>query len=590
MRQRVAAGALGALSVAAVVLAIDARPSGARWTKAQAAPILDQTMTLRLAFDRARLSAGEQAALAPLLEAGQVMQDVYELSRHHQALSQRAALEAAQDGDAGALRTLYRLFHGPIATTLENKRQAFLAVDAVVPGKNVYPWGVTKDELEAWLGAHPEEREYVLAPRTVVRRDTAAARAADLAALTRHPVLDGLHPMLRQRLSRPPAAGGFYSVPYALAYADHMVKAHGLLTQAARALRTDDRELAGYLRNRARDLLSNDYESGDASWVTGQFKNLNLQMGAYETYDDELYGVKAFHSASLLVRDAAATTALQGAIRGLQELEESLPYTPHRRVREVIPVGVYDVAADFGQARGTNTATILPNEALPVRRYGRTILIRKNILQNDQLYALADAAWKAVVAAPHENELRSDGAFYRTLWHEIGHYLGPDSDERGRELDAALEDAADALEEMKADLVSLHVAPALRDRGYYDEGRLRSVYASGIRRVLQNVKPRRDQPYQTMQLMQLNHFLEAGVLRYDAPAQRLSIDYVRYPEGVASLLKEVLAVQRAGDRARAQAFIERLTTWDERHEALAARMRAQEKYRFRLVRYEALGE
>jgi hypothetical protein len=368
-----------------------------------------------------------------------------------------------------------------------------------------------------------------------------------------------------------------------------MVGLHALLTEAAVAVSGEDAELADYLRNRARDLISNDYESGDASWVTGQFKNLNLQMGAYETYDDELYGVKAFHGASLMVRDTAATTALQGAIRGLQELEESLPYTPHRRVREVIPVGVYDVAADFGQARGTNTATILPNEALPVRRYGRTILIRKNILQNDQLYALADTAWKAAVAPAHEGELRSDGAFYRTLWHEIGHYLGPDSDEKGRDLDSALEDTADALEEMKADLVSLYVAPALRDRGYYDEGRLRSVYAAGIRRVMNNVKPRRDQPYQTMQLMQMNHFLQAGLLRFDEGG-RLAIDYARYHEAVGSLLKEVLAVQRAGDRARAQAFIDRLTTWDERHEAMAARMRALEKYRFRLVRYEALGE
>lgn len=584
--QAVVTAVLCALSMAA---AVELRSAGTRWTRAQAAPILDQTLTLRLTFDKARLTPGEQAALPALLEAGQVMQDVYEASRHHQALTARAALDAAKDVDAAALRTLYRLFQGPIATTLENKREAFLAVDPVVPGKNVYPPGVTKQELEAWLAANPGERAFVLAPRTVVRRDTATNRAADLAALLNHRVIDGLHPMLRQRLSRPPVKGGFYSVPYALAYADQMVKAHGLLNDAARAVRADDPEFAGYLRNRARDLLSNDYESGDASWVTGQFKNLNLQMGAYETYDDELYGVKAFHGASLMVRDAAATTALQGAIRGLQELEESLPYTPHRRVREVIPVGVYDVAADFGQARGTNTATILPNEPLPVRRYGRTILIRKNILQNDQLYALADAAWKAAVAPAHEGELRSDGAFYRTLWHEIGHYLGPDSDEKGRDLDSALEDAADALEEMKADLVSLYVAPALRDRGYYDEGRLRSVYAAGIRRVMQNVKPRRDQPYQTMQLMQLNHFLQAGLLRFDEGG-RLAIDYARYHEAVGTLLQEVLAVQRAGDHARAQAFIERLTTWDERHEAMAARMRAQEKYRFRLVRYEALGE
>ena len=37
-----------------------------------------------------------------------------------------------------------------------------------------------------------------------------------------------------------------------------------------------------------------DYESGDAAWVTGHFKNLNAQIGSYETYDDELYGVKTF--------------------------------------------------------------------------------------------------------------------------------------------------------------------------------------------------------------------------------------------------------------------------------------------------------
>ena len=33
-------------------------------------------------------------------------------------------------------------------------------------------------------------------------------------------------------------------------------------------------------------------------------------------------------------------------------------------IREDIPVGVYDVIADFGQSRGGNTASILPNEAL----------------------------------------------------------------------------------------------------------------------------------------------------------------------------------------------------------------------------------
>src|SRR6185503_18025240 len=429
------------------------------WSKEQAAPILEQTLTLRLAFDRTRLTAGEQAALAPLLEAGQVMQDVYEASRHHQALSARAGLERLPAPEPReSLRTLYRLFQGPIVTTLTNEREPFLAVDAVVPGKNVYPWGVKKEELEAWLSTHPEEREYVLAPRTVVRRDTEAARAADRQALARHPVLDGLHPMLRQRLSRPPVAGGFYSIPYALAYADEMVKAHGLLTQAARAVRGDDPELAGYLRNRARDLLSNDYESGDASWVTGQFKNLNAQIGSYETYDDELYGVKTFFSFCLFLTRQSETTALRQAMKGLQALEDSLPYNNHKKVREDIPVGVYDVVADFGQSRGGNTATILPNESYLARRYGRTILLRANIMRDPNIFEGTSKTFAAAVGEQQAKELTSDGNFYRTLWHEVGHYLGVDRTKDGRDLDEALQDNSNTLEEMKADLVSLFVA------------------------------------------------------------------------------------------------------------------------------------
>ena len=114
-----------------------------------------------------------------------------------------------------------------------------------------------------------------------------------------------------------------------------------------------------------------------------------------------------------------------------------------------------------------------------------------------------------------KTDLTSDGNFYRTLWHEVGHYLGVDRAKDGRDLDDALQDDSNTLEEMKADLVSLFVAEALQKRGYYTKEQLRSVYASGILRVLQNNKPRRDQPYNTMQLMQWNFFLENGLLSFD---------------------------------------------------------------------------
>ena len=362
-----------------------------------------------------------------------------------------------------------------------------------------------------------------------------------------------------------------------------------MLNEAADALQKDDEEFAKYLRNRARDLLSDDYESGDAAWVTGHFKNLNAQIGSYETYDDELYGVKTFFAFSLLATRQQETTALRQAMKGLQALEDSLPYDHHKRIREDIPVGVYDVVADFGQARGGNTATILPNESYLARRYGRTILLRANIMREPNIFEGTSRAFAAAVGEDQAKELTSDGNFYRTLWHEVGHYLGVDRTKDDRDLDQALLDDASALEEMKADLVSLFVAEALHKQGYYTDGQLRSVYAGGILRVLQNVKPRRDQPYQTMQLMQWNFFLENGLLSFENGALR--IHYDKYHGVVGQLLKKVLEVQYAGDKTGADQFIDRYTTWkDELHGVIAKNMREQSRYRFRLFKYAALGE
>jgi hypothetical protein len=380
-----------------------------------------------------------------------------------------------------------------------------------------------------------------------------------------------------------------YAVSYSVAWADRLVRAHALLAEAADLVQADDPELAGYLRNRGRDLLSDDYESGDAAWVTGRFKRVNALIGAYETYDDELYGTKAFFALSLLAVRGEETERLRAALGGLQSFEDALPYAHHKRVRENIPVGVYDVVADFGQARGGNTATILPNEAYLAQRYGRTILLRANIMRNPDLFSDSDAVWEAVVAPAHAAELVPDGGFYRTLWHEVGHYLGVDTTADGRDLDTALEDASAAFEEMKADLVALFVADALHASGYYDDTQHRGVLAAGVLRVLQNNKPRRDQPYQTMQLTQWNYFLGKGLLSFDAATGTLSIDHARYHDTVAAMLGEVLALQRKGDKAAADAFIDTYTTWDEAlHGVVAQRIRDQQRFRYRLFKYDAL--
>jgi hypothetical protein len=562
------------------------------WTEARSQEILDKTETITLAPDLSKLTQEETAALKDLFEVGTIMQKLYELQRHAEA---RAALDKLRVLDVASgqskrtqnLISLYRLNQGPIAVTLDNKREAFLPVSPDRPGRNMYPADATKEEIDAFLAARPDMRDEILGERTVVRRNTRNNISNDIGPLNVFASIRQLHFGLMDKLKgmQGTADGkGFYAVPYTVAYADDLFKASNLLMRAAQTLEPSDSELARYLRNRARDLLTNDYEAGDASWVTGRFKHLNAQIGAYETYDDALYGVKAFHSMSIMMVNEPATTELRKALGGLQAIEDALPYEQHKRVRDDIPVAVYDVIADYGQARGTNTATILPNDPLFSRRYGRTIMLRGNIMKHPDIFAADERVWRTATAEAHAGDLKDEGNFQRTLWHEIGHYLGPDRDKQGRTLDVALEDYADSMEEMKSDLVSLFALQRMNHPS------LRAIQASGIRRTLQNVKPRRDQPYQTMQLIQFNWFVDKGLLKPDPKTGRLSIDYGRYSDAVTSLLAEVIRLQHSGDKAATAKFFDKWTSWGDTHEKLAARIREAQGARWRIVKYAALGE
>jgi hypothetical protein len=570
-------------------LALAAAPGAALaqapWTSADTRAVVEATRALTLAPDLSHLSAGERVAVDRLLEAGAILQELYEDQNHPDAAWARGTLV-----ERSPEALLYRLYRGPVGTNAYNERVPFLPVRAEMPGRNVYPVDVDRAELDAWLGSHPEERPALLHVRRVVRRATAADLDLDIATLGAHRGLAFLHPGLEdelRQLRERPSAGAFYSVPYAVAYADRLMRVRDLLLEAADAIVAEDRDLAAYLRLRANDLVASDYEGGDAAWVSGEFGNLNAQIGSYETYDDALYGVKAFYSLSLLARDRARSDELAAALADIQAIENSLPYERTKRVRSQIPVGVYNVIADFGQSRGTNTATILPNDPDHARKYGRTILLRYNIMTEPTLFASASSRFCAAVVEEHCGELTMGGNFERTLWHEIGHYLGVDRTEDGRTLDDALASVANLYEEMKADLVSLFAARALHASGYHTDAELRAVYAGGILRVLQFGEPRRDQPYQTMQLMQWNWYLDNGLVTLDQG--RLRVHYDRYHDVVASLLREVLAIQSAGDEARAEAFVNAWTRWSpDVHGVIARAMAGAPGGGVRLVRYAAV--
>ncbi len=565
------------------------------WSMEQASEVLDKTRNITLDPDISSLTPAEKAAAEKLIEAGIIFNRLYEDSIHPQALESLDALQKLHSGGkhTQALLDIYYRSKGPVTTTLDNQRVAILPVSEEQPGKNVYPQGMSAEVLDDFLAKRPELAAGFLDVRTVVRESTAGNLERDLAMLEQYAVLDVLHPGLRDRLEaiqKGEDDAPWYALPYSVRWAPDILKAYELINSAAEDVKTEDPDFAAYLSLRARDLLTDNYEAGDASWVRGQFRRLNAQIGSYEVYADSLYGVKSFWSMNVLLRDVEKSNELSAALGGLQAIQDSLPAGADRKIQQNIPVGVYNIIADFGQSRGGNTASILPNDSSHTRKYGRTILLRYNIMANPELFEGRQETFQAAVKPGFANDLTIDGPFYRTLWHEVGHYLGVDQTLDGKDLNEALSPWGSHYEEMKADLVSGFISAHWNATGVMSDEVYRSVQAASVLRVLQKSQPRtREQPYQTMQLMQMNYFLEHGFLSFDPVDAKLTIHYERYLDVISSMLAEVLNIQQKGDSQLAADFINKYITWTpDLHEKLAQNLRDASTYRFLMVRYKAL--
>ena len=567
------------------------------WSAEDVETILKQSAEITLAPDLSVLKPQEVIAIKELMLAGRIFNDIYEISRHHEALKAREDLYKHHKESDGSQRTqdlldLYYQSKGPITTNSDNQRVPFLPVEDAQKGGNVYPLGVEKSAIDDYLSQNPDQRNSILHLRSVVRQVTPTNLTEDVAKLNGYKHLDLLHPELKPQLEKIQSEHpneGFYGLPYSVYYHNEIQQAYKHINNAADAIENDDKEFARYLRQRGFDLLRDDYEAGDAAWVTGRFNNLNAQIGSYETYDDSLYGIKSFFSLSVLLRNHTASEKLAEGISNLQAIHNALPYQFSRSINSNLSLGVYDVIADFGQSRGSNTATILPNEAEQSRKYGRTIMLRHNIMTNPVLFENAQASFAAAVDDSQANDLSMDGQFQRTLWHEVGHYLGVDETLSGKNLDVSLAEVADHFEEMKADLVSLFTAKYMLDNEQMSVDTFQEIQAGGVLRVLNTAKPRRTQAYQTMQLMQFNYLLENKVFSFDPETQRITVDYELFPEIAANMLEEVLAIQASGKKNQAKAMIERWGYWDnELHQILAENMKAASKFRYRRVRYTEL--
>src|SRR5207253_1235490 len=204
------------------------------------------------------------------------------------------------------------------------------------------------------------------------------------------------------------------------AYAADLEKAGALLREAA-AL-TDNASLKQYLTLRADAFLSNDYYASDVAWMDLDAP-LDITIGPYETYNDELFGYKAGFEAYITIRDEALTKRLHTFAAHLQQIENNLPIDPRYRnpkLGESAPIRVVnEVYAAGDGAHGVRTAAFnLPNDERVVRAMGSKRVMLKNV-QEAKFSKTLEPIAKRVLSTADQSDLNFDWFFSHILAHEM---------------------------------------------------------------------------------------------------------------------------------------------------------------------------
>ena len=481
-------------------------------------------------YDESTLSAGNRKALAKLLDAARVLNLLF----MDQLWSGNRALYAklqADKSELGQERTRYFwLNKGPWADLDGHKAFIPGVPDRKPEGANFYPEDMKREEFEAWVKTlSPADRQQAEGFFTVIRRD---------------------------------ASKKLTMVPYSKAYAADLTKAAGLLREAA-AL-TDNASLKKFLTLRADAFLSNDYYASDLAWMDLDAP-LEVTIGPYETYNDEVFGYKAGFEAYITIRDDKETAHLKDFSGRLQEVENVLPMDPKYRnpkLGAAAPIRVVnEVLAAGDGAHGVRTAAFnLPNDEKVVQEKGSKRVMLKNIQEAKFNTILIPIAGK-VLPAKAKEDLSFDYFFMHILAHELSHGIGPHQIKvNGRDTTprAEMKELYSAIEEAKADVTGLFMMQYFFDHGMvHGPNAEKQLYTTFLASAFRSMRFGLTEAHGKGMALQFNYLADKGAFVANADGT-FAVDMAKIKNGVRDLCHDLLTIEAQGDYAAARKMLDTL--------------------------------
>jgi hypothetical protein len=489
------------------------------------APDLDARLArfkpVRMPYDAAALSPRQRQMVDQLVVALHQLENMFWRQSDPEGLALYKALEKVDT--PMARNTRHYLFINGSRWDLVNENEPFVGKQPMPPGHALYPADLTRTQVDAYIAAHPDRKALIFEPYTIVRRS-----GAELTGVKYHDEFAGF--------IKPAAAA---------------------LRKAADL--ADDRAFAKFLRLRADALFTDDYYASDVAWLDLQNPKFDIIYAPYETYLDDLLGVKTSYGAAILIRNDVESQKLALYQTWVPDIQDALPLAPADRpsVRgHVTPMEVMDAPLRAGDLRHGYQAVAdnLPNDPRIHEQKGTKKIFFKNFMDarvNEVILPLASR----IMDPAQAKRASAEGYLATTVMHEICHGLGPAFarvNGKNVSIREAIGPTFSALEEAKADVVGMLALRWLVDKSVLPKERLEEYYASELAGIFRTVRFGTGEAHGRAEMMEFNYYSEQGA--FVKANGRYRVDDTKIGPATARLAKELLEQEATGDRARADAW------------------------------------
>ncbi len=479
-----------------------------------------------LKYDESILDDRQKIVVDKLSQAAQIMDEIFLEQVFSKNLEIKSELEKSKNENDKKVLQYFEIMYGPFDRLDHNK--AFYGDYKKPAGANFYPEDMTKEEFEKWIVDHPEDKDAFVSEFTVIRRKD-----------------DKL-----------------IAIPYSEFYKEPLGRAAKLLREAAEY--ADNPTLKNYLETRATAFETNDYFESDMAWMDLKDHDIEVVIGPYEVYEDEMFNYKAAFECFLTVRDPEESEKLKVFGCFLNDMEKHLPipeeHKNFNRGSESPIVVVQEVLYSGDTKAGIQTIAFnLPNNEKVREAKGSKKVMLKSLHEakfKKQVIPIA----KLIMTSDDLPYVTFSGFFNHTLMHEMSHGIGPGNivkDGNKTEVKIELKETYSTIEECKADVLGMYNNLFMIEKGIYPKEFEKEIWPSFLAGIFRSIRFGINEAHGGGNALIFNYLFEKGAYKFDKKNDRLSIDYSKINDALTSLATELLMIEAKGDYEASKAIMKK---------------------------------